>query len=183
MAGYSKENKRQNDALKSILRGEKPEKRVFVAQEDLEFKKKLQKEAKEEQKRVDERLEVTKEARMPWFCPSCDKIMKRRLDEKMWYLYNHCFDCQIKIENKMRIAGTYDDWATKKVIANKLSWIQEQKQSIKEFMKQTAPEYLQQFRPDGFSVDAEKWNVNQDELRKHAEEALEHLQKIEDSLK
>ena len=120
---------------------------------------------------------------MPWFCPSCDKIMKRRLDEKMWYLYNHCFDCQIKIENKMRIAGTYDDWATKKVIANKLSWIQEQKQSIKEFMKQTAPEYLQQFRPDGFSVDAEKWNVNQDELRKHAEEALEHLQKIEDSLK
>ena len=28
MAGYSKENKRQNDALKSILKGEKPEKDV-----------------------------------------------------------------------------------------------------------------------------------------------------------
>ena len=44
MAGYSRENERQNKALKSILRGETPEKRIFVAQEDLEFKKKIKKE-------------------------------------------------------------------------------------------------------------------------------------------
>ena len=47
MAGYSRENERQNKALKSILRGETPEKRIFVAQEDLEFKKKIKKEEKE----------------------------------------------------------------------------------------------------------------------------------------
>ena len=46
MAGYSRENERQNKALKSILRGETPEKRVFVAQEDLEFKKKAKEVAK-----------------------------------------------------------------------------------------------------------------------------------------
>ena len=90
MAGYSKENERHNKALKSILRGETPEKRIFVAQEDLEFKKKLADEAKKEQERIDEKLEVTKEARMPWFCPECKKVMKKRLDNKMWYLYTQC---------------------------------------------------------------------------------------------
>ena len=48
--------------------------------------------------------------------------MKKRLDEKMWYLYSHCFDCQIKVENKLRIDGKFDEWATKKVMPE--SWRQ-----------------------------------------------------------
>ena len=183
MAGYSRENQRQNAALQSILRGETPEKRILVAKEDLEFKKKLRREKEEEKKRIDEKFEATKEARMPWFCPECDKIMKRRLDNKMWYLYGHCFDCQIKIENKMRIDGTYDDWAEQKVIANKLAWIKEQKQAIEEFKKQKSPEFLQQVRPDGYSVDTEKWNMDMSKVQEVADEALEYLQKMEDSLK
>ena len=39
-----RERVRQNKAMQSILRGETPEKRIFVSQVDLEFKKKLQKE-------------------------------------------------------------------------------------------------------------------------------------------
>jgi hypothetical protein len=109
--------------------------------------------------------------------------MKKRLDNKMWYLYGHCFDCQLKIENKMRIDGTYDDWAEQKVIANKLAWIKEQKQAIEEFKKQKSPEFLQQVRPDGYSVDTEKWNIDMSKVQEVADEALEYLQKIEDSLK
>ena len=101
MSGYSRENKRQNEALQTILRGGTPEKRIFVAQEDLDFKKKLKLEKEEEQKRIDDKLEITKEARVPWFCPECKKVMKRRLDDRMWYLYSHCLDCQINVENKM----------------------------------------------------------------------------------
>ena len=33
---YSRENKRQNEALQTILHGETPEKRIFVHMEDLE---------------------------------------------------------------------------------------------------------------------------------------------------
>ena len=183
MAGYSRENERQNKALKSILRGETPEKRIIVAQEDLEFKKKLKEEAKEEQKRIDEKLEVTKEARMPWFCPDCKKVMKKRLDNKMWYLYTHCFDCQVEIENKMRIDGTFDEWATKKVIANKLSWIKEQRQGLLEFKNQKSPEVYNQVAADGHTLDKEKWNIDFENMQQQADEALEHLQKIEDSLK
>ena len=183
MSGYSRENKRQNEALQTILHGGTPEKRIFVAQEDLEFKNKIKQEREEEQKRIEEKLEVTKEARVPWFCPECNKVMKRRLDDRMWYLYNHCLDCQVKVETKMRVDGTYDEWAIKKVIANKLAWVREQKQSIEEFKKQDSVEFWQQIRPDGYSVDKEKWQMDIEEIKKQADEALEHLQKIEDSLK
>ena len=179
----SRESVRENKAMQSILRGETPEKRIIVSKVDKDFQKKMKLERELEQERINEKLEVTKEARMPWFCPSCDKVMKATMDEKMWYLYQHCFDCQIKVENKMRINGTYDEWATKKVIANKLAWVKDQKQSIEEFKKQDSVEFWQQVRPDGYSVDKEKWQMDIEEIKKQADEALEHLQKIEDSLK
>ena len=176
------ERQRHVKARQAILRGETPEKRIFVAQEDLEFKKKLKKEKDEEQKRVNEKLEITKEARVPWFCPECTRIMKKRLDDRMWYLYGHCFECQVRVENKLRIEGTYDEWAEKKIIANKLAWLKDQKQSIEEFKKQDKVEFWQQVRPDGYSVDKEKWQIDIEEFKRHADEALEYLQKIEDSL-
>ena len=180
--GYSRENKRQNAALQSILHGETPEIRIFVAKEDLEFKKKLRREKEEEKKRIDEKFEATKEARVPWFCPECTRVMKKRLDDRMWYLYGHCFDCQVRVENKMRIEGTYDEWAEKKIIANKLAWLKDQKQSIEEFKKQDKVEFWQQVRPDGYSVDKEKWQMDVKQIEEQADEALEYLQKIEDSL-
>ena len=177
-----RERVRQNKAMQSILRGETPEKRIFVSQEDLEFKKKLQKEKEIEQKRIDEKLEVTKEARMPWFCSVCKKVMKRQLDEKMWYLYQHCFDCQIKIENKMRIDGTYNEWEQEKVKQNKLSRVREEIQKLKEFKKQKIPTFYNQVAADGYTLNKENWQGNFKQLKKQADEALKHLQKVEDSL-
>ena len=52
---------------------------------------------------------------------------------------------------------------------NKLSWIKDQKQKIKEFRDQQIPNYLTQTSPDGYSVDkdsatpvieGEKWAFN-----------------------
>jgi len=180
--GYSRENKRQNQALQSILDGNTPEKRIFIPVEDLEFKEKMKLERETEQEKINEKLEVTKEARVPWFCPECKKVMKRRLDDRMWYLYGHCFNCQVEVENKLRISGEYDEWATKKVIANKLSWIKEQKESIKDFKKQSAPTIFNQINPDGYSVEKEKWDMNFEKLKVQADDALEHLEKIEESL-
>ena len=177
------ERERQLRARQSILQGETPEKRIFIANEDKEFKEKMRLEREVERKKSNEKFEATKGARMPWFCGKCKKIMKKHLDEKMWYLYNHCFECQVDIENKLRISGKFDEWAQQKVIANKLSWIRDQKQSIEEFKKQDKVEFWEQIRPDGYSVDKEKWNTNFDSVKKESDEALEYLQKIEDSLK
>jgi|TARA_B100000902_G_scaffold105308_1_gene107421 ribosomal protein L37AE/L43A len=183
MAGYSRESERQNKALKAILRGDSPDKRIMVASVDREFKDFVKKEREDEQKRVDEKLEATKEARLPWFCPDCKRIMKRRLDERMWYLHGHCFECQVEVENKMMIDGTFDEWEDKKVNANKLAWIRDKKQELVEFKNQKDMEAYNQVNPDGHSLEKEKWTQNFDELKKQAGEAIEHLEKIEESLK
>ena len=174
MAGYSKENKRQNDALQSILRGGTPEQKIQVG-----YTGKKQKSGDQ----IDRLSDIMKEARMPWFCPKCEKVMKHRMDNKTWALYNHCFDCQIKKEHKMRLEGTYDDWMENKILSNKLAWIKDQKILIEEFKTQKTPEFLQQINPDGYSVDKEKWDIDEDSIIKQADEALEFLQKMEDSLK
>ena len=183
MAGYSRESERQNKALKAILRGDSPDKRIMVANVDKEFQDFVKKEREDEQKRVDEKLEATKEARLPWFCPDCKRIMKRRLDERMWYLHGHCFECQVEVENKMMIDGTFDEWEDKKVNANKLAWIRDKKQELVEFKNQKDMEAYNQVNPDGHSLEKEKWTQNFDELKKQAGEAIEHLEKIEESLK
>ena len=173
--GYSKESVRQNEALKDALAGREHVKNYV--QVGYEGKQKPKGDV------IPKMTEIMKDVRMPLFCPKCDKVMKKRLDNKMWNLYQHCFDCQVEIENKMRIDGTYKEWEEKKVKANTLSWIKEQKKTIEEFKKQKSPEFYQQFRPDGYSIDKEKWEMDMSLVMKQADEALEHLQKVEDSLK
>ena len=74
MAGYSRDIERQNRALQNILDGGKPEKRIFITKEDLEYKKRQKEKTEEERKRIDRKFEATKEARMPWFCPNVIRL-------------------------------------------------------------------------------------------------------------
>ena len=171
----SRESVRENKAMQSILRGEAPEKRIMVGYQG-------DKKVTNHGDKISELSEIMQEARMPWFCGECKKIMKRRLDEKMWYLYQHCFECQIEVENKLRISGEYDKWSQQKIIANKLSWIQEQKQQLEEFKNQKEPEVYNQVHPDGHTIEKEKWNTDFEKLKEQTDEALKHLQKVEDSL-
>ena len=168
-----KERAKQLKAVRSILRGEEVQKTVMVGYEG----------KKQKQGDIESPLtSIMQKVRMPWFCPECKKTMKKRLDDKMWFLYGHCFDCQVNIEHKMRIEGTYDDWASQKAVSNKLSWIQDQKEKLIEFKNQKQPEFHNQVAADGYSVDKEKWNVDFKKLKEQADEALNHLQKLEDSL-
>ena len=173
--GRSRESVRENTAMRSILRGETPEKRIIVGYEG-------DKKTTNHGDKISNLSNIMQEARMPWFCPFCKKTMKKRLDNKMWYLYNHCFDCQVDLENKMRIEGTFTEWAQQKVIANKLAWIRDEKVKLIEFKKQDEPTFYNQVAADGETLDKEKWSVNIKKLKEQADEALNHLQKIEDSL-
>ena len=100
----------------------------------------------------------------------------------MWLSYGHCFNCQIEFENKLSVEDKLDKWKADKERKNKLAWIRDQKQSIEEFKKQDAPEFYQQFRPDGHSIDKEKWDIDKAAIVEKADEALEYLQSLEDSL-
>ena len=131
------EHDRHVKARKEILAGGTPEKRIMIPVEDKESIELRKQEKKEERKKAFDRLEATKDARTPWFCPSCEKVMKKNLDDKMWRLYGHCFDCQVKIEHKMRLDNTYDEWEQDKIKANKKSYIDEMEQMVVEWRKLT----------------------------------------------
>ena len=75
------------------------------------------------------------------------------------------------------------DWKVPNEWNVKEAWIKDKKQELIEFKNQKPMEAYNQVSPDGHSIEKEKWTQNFEELKKQANEALEHLEKIEESLK
>jgi len=167
--GYSKETERQNQALNDILAGNETEKRVMVGYKSKE---------KEKGDIIPKMTEIMQDVRMPLFCKECGKVMKKRLDDKMWRLYGHCFDCQIKIENKLRIEGKYEEWEKEKIKQNKIAFIKDQIQTIEEWKDMKAPEWYNQVGVNYPEMEKEKWSVDTTHIKLMAEEALEEYIKI-----
>ena len=171
--GYSKESQRQNKVLGDLLSGKTPDKRIMVGYEG----------KTESGDKISRLSDVMKEARMPMFCPKCDVIMKKRLDNKFWRMYNHCFDCQIKIENKLRITGEYEEWANEKIRQNKISFIKDNLQKLEEWKNQKAPEWHNNVGVNYPELEKEKWSMDMEKVTKEADEAIEkfteELKKLE----
>ena len=176
MAGKSKEADRENKALASLLRGEEVEKRSIVGYTPEAQKNEGGK------TRKSELTDIMASVRMPWFCPNCKKVMKQRLDNKFWMKFNHCFDCQIEIENKMRIAGTYDEWEKNKIKENKIAFVKDQIQAIKEWRDTKAPEWLNNVGVNYPELEKEKWNIDMDKFKDDADEALQKYEEVLEQL-
>jgi len=131
MANYSKDSERQNKALKDLMSGKEYEKNYT----QVGYQGKVENRGGETRK--SELTDVMASVRMPWFCPKCDKAMKKRLDNKFWRIAGHCFDCQIEMENKMRIKdySEYEKYAQKKVLENQKAYLKDLEQSIDDFEK------------------------------------------------
>ena len=178
------EHQRHVKARESILRGETPEKRIIVSFEDPKEKKEREKQIKEERERSNGRIEALQEAKMPWFCPECNKVMKRRLDDKMYRLHNQCFDCQVKFENKLRVEGKYDEWEEKKVLNNQLSYLRDQIESIEDWKKEASKQVVayDQVGVKDIELHKETWSQNTEQVEKMSKEALEELNKIKEDV-
>ena len=178
------EHERHVKARENILRGEIPEKRIIVSFEDPEEKKKREDEIKADRERKNDKMEALKDAKMPWFCPECDKVMKSRLDDKMYRLHKHCFDCQVKFENNLRIEGKYEEWEEQKVLNNQLSYIKDQIQSVEDWKDETenSPTIFNQVGVKDVELVQEKWTQNTEQIEKMSEEALEGLNKIKEEV-
>ena len=172
--GYSKESERQNEVLKDLLAG-KEHKKSYV-QVGYEGKPKLKGDVKSEL------TDIMATARMPWFCPSCKKTMKKRLDNKFWRIQGVCFDCVLEKENKLRIDGKYESYEKRKVLQNRLSWVNDMIQGIQEWKKQGDVTFLNQNRPDGYSVDEETWSQNPDQVKALSDEAMVEMNKIKSEI-
>ena len=170
--GYSKETERQNKALGDVLAGRTPEKRVMVGYEGKK---------QENGDQISRMTDIMKETRMPMFCPVCDVVMKKKLDNKFWRMFGHCFDCQIKFENKLRIEGKYEEWEKEKIRNNKISFIKEAIQKIEEWKDMKAPEWYNNVGLVTPEVDKEKWEITKqqrEDMTKLANEAIDRFDKM-----
>jgi len=174
MAGYSKERERENKVLADLLSGKEPEKRIMVGYE-----------GQKETKGVESKLtKIMKDVRMPMFCPECKKVMKKKLDNKFWSLMGHCFDCQVIIENKLRITGEYETWEKKKILENKKSYLKDLKQSIVEFEQtEGKAEFFNNVGVRTPELEKEKWSMGEEKFNTIITEAKEYIQSLEDSIK
>ena len=172
--GYSKEQERQNKVLGDLLSGREPEKRIFVGYEGKK---------QESGDKVSRLSDIMAEVRMPWFCPECKKTMKKKLDDKFWRMFGHCFDCQITIENKLRIEGNYDEWAQNKILENKKSFLKDLKQSIDEFEETGGKATF--FNSEGVvtpELEKEEWSMGDEKFNTLVKEARDYIQKLEDEV-
>ena len=165
---YSRENERQNKVLSDLISGQTPEKRIMVGYEG---------DAVKQGDKIDPMTDIFKDARMPWFCPTCKKTMKKRLDNKMWLLYNHCFDCQIDFENKLRIDGKFEEWEESKVKANQKSYLEDLLVSLDEWKNASKIEFQEQVGVQDLEMKKEKWIQSQEKTKEMADKAEEFIRK------
>ena len=171
-----KERVREYKAMEAILRGETPEKRIMVGYKG--------EKAVPEESRL---AEIMQKVRMPWFCPSCKKIMKKNIDSQVWRQYEHCFDCQIEFENKLIIEGTHKEWKKRKSLENRISKMKDDLQGIKEFYDQKSVTHLNAINPELGAIDREEYSVeNPEEWDAKIDEAVKffetNIEKLETEL-
>ena len=173
MAGYSKEAERQNKALGNLLKGQEVEKRSMVGYEGKQ---------KEKGDIKSELTDIMSEVRVPLFCPECKKTMKKKLNNKFWYLYKHCFDCQIDFENKLRLEGKYDDWAINKAKDNQRAWVDDMIQGIEQWREERPVDQVYDVGIKNPEVKIEKAKVNEEALNKLADDAIKDLKKMRENI-
>ena len=176
MAGRSKEAERQNVALKNILDGKPAEKRSMVGYQG-EQEKNLGGKTRES-----ELSKIMQSVRMPLFCPKCKKTMKKKLDDKFWRLFEHCWDCQLDFENKLRLEGKYDEWALQKTKSNQRAWVDDMIQGIEQWRTERPVDQIYNVGVKDPEVKIEKAQVNEKALNKLADDAIKDLKKMKENI-
>ena len=173
MAGYSKDAERQNEALGNLLKGEKVEKRAMVGYTPKQ---------KEKGDIKSELTDIMSEVRMPLFCKECKKTMKKKLDDKFWRLFGHCWECQIQFEHKLRLEDKYDEWATNRAKKNQRAWVDDMIVGIEEWRNERPPDQIYNVGIQNPEVKVEKTQVSQKSLNKFADDAIKDLKKMKENI-
>jgi ribosomal protein L37AE/L43A len=132
--------------------------------------------------RESELSKIMQSVRMPLFCPKCKKTMKKKLDDKFWRLFEHCWDCQIDFEHKLRLEGKYDEWATERAKKNQRGWIEDMIQSIEQWRTERPVDQIYDVGIKDPEVKIEKAQVNEKALNKLADDAIKDLKKMKENI-
>jgi len=171
MAGYSKDQERQNKALKDLMSGKEYEKDYVQVGYEGEKQENLGGKTRES-----ELSKVMQKVRMPWFCPKCKKAMKKQLDNKFWRMMGHCFDCQVDYENKLKIKGEFKEYAYQKMLENQKAQLKDLEQSIDDFEKTGGKkEWYNQVGINNPELEKDTWKMGEKEFEKTISDARDFI--------
>ena len=121
---------------------------------------------------------IKKEVFMPLSCPSCGKIMKKRLDKPNYRIHKKCHDCVVEHEHKLKIRGEYDSYIRDLQNKNSIDILNETEELLLDLVNNTSNSSF--VSEDGV---IEKWDggINKKEWNQKIKEAAkirrEHLKK------
>ena len=183
-------NEKNKKALESILSGKEIEKGIQVGYtgtpkstkpsgEDKEIGDVWTENGKtwEKTKTGVHRKSVLQSARIPMFCPKCEKVMKGKKDTKAFYSNGTCLNCLVDYHEALRKEGRLDELMFKKRIQNAQSWLSEQYEQLNEYMSK------ENYNPEFVLSDGtiEKWEVD-GSISEIIDSYKEWLQEFEENL-
>lgn len=127
----------------------------------------------EEKKSNDPKDTYIQEGRVPMWCPKCERAMNKKLDNKMYWIHNMCFDCVIEMETKLRIEGKWEEYEKNKIKENIRSYIKECAIEVIEYKKKLdeGATFVNVVNQDLMNVEYEKWSHAKDDIEKLKENA------------
>lgn len=125
-------NKKNVDALKTILSGKDVEKSISVG-----YNAPKKEFGDEYEQKNGYKVKKTRfdDIRVPMFCPKCEKVMKGRRDTEAYYSHGTCLNCMVDYHDELRREGKLDEYTFRKRLLNARSWLNDNKVQLEEFQK------------------------------------------------
>ena len=113
------------------------------------------------------------EIHMPLFCPSCGTLMKKKLDKRFYLQFNHCFDCQIEYEHKLKLEGKWEEEDKKHINDNINNLINEFEVWFDESLEKSNEDFITE------AGDVERWvGSNKAKMLESKKETIEYLKSL-----
>ena len=119
---------------------------------------------------------------VPMFCPECEAIMggkESKLNSNCFMKYGHCFDCRLKFEKKLKLAGKWDDYIKKAANENRKAYLRDVEDWYKDWM--TNDKELEQFIMNS-EGELETWIRDKNLTDKQSEEIREYISKLKEKI-
>ena len=115
-----------------------------------------------------------KVGKLPLFCPSCNKLMEKNLDKKVFPAYQKCFDCVVDYEAKLQAEGQSQEYYSD-MHNQHIDKVQKEYEAfMKEKIKESSNSYITE------RGDKENWNGGFDKnyLENELQKGLEFLENL-----
>lgn len=166
--------------IKSAIAGDWSKKTFYGSNMTDEEKEEFRIKREGEEKARKEKLQILQETKSPWICPTCDRLMRNKLDQKYFNRRGMCMSCSIKGETYLKGIGLFDKYEEGISLRNYKAYLIDIKEQAIEFTNNLKDE-IKVVNHDG-SFDTLKSDTKQvkEFMLKEIEELDKKLEEVSD---